>query len=920
MFRRLDQQFNNIIVVILASVTVLASLVAFLQSWADTHYAANIRRVQTLATEALGYDMRSRQQEGYDFSLYTTWNEWDWRQTRAADEAAARRAEQITALIQPLTSLLDPPYFDPETATSDLYAYHADINVVTTTLLMEERAFAIDLANAWNARSDGYITVLTLLAVALFLFGLSTTVKTRLRYLFALVGLFLVLLSIGWMALLTVQPIPEMPLEAIRYYARGRGFYETGRYDEAVQEFDAALAAYPDYGRAYAARAEIHLDHGEYTQAAQDYEQAIALGTADPGIYWNLGWSYHLAGDYGASLQASRKALALDPNLLPVQMNVATTLLVQGQTEAAMEAYEQGLRLAADPTTGTPPSWSHLYIRLTVEDLNNLIAALDGQHGFYQEPDLSHVQDPAALRQAAEAARLHLKEGLVAIEAVGRSEIADTQARIAPLRFGRNMGWQGELLGPGETFARGVNMVVVEVPYETLPQGAILSRRVSRVDWQGFVEYLPTLGQDITWSGGMQGTLQHQMESPWPGERGFLPGIYTVEYYVNGHLLQSGRFVIPDTDIPIIGPIVPAPDHSGGGRARGPAAVFPAGINQVEALFNYSGIPGEGATVSALWYRDDLFYDSSSLVLSGWGSDYFYLNDLPAGRYRVELYLGQDLKQTAEFQVVEVEEYLRAVGGERDDPLFQRVLGDAYAYQGDYRQAEAHFRRAVELDPECAVCYYRWWSALYDEGDYLAAAERLAQALALRPKFYTYWEDLGKTYYMAGEDDKAMEAFRQGIRLEPAWVYNGWGNALFALERYAESISRYQLAVELAPDEAVYHANLAGAYRESELYMQAAAEYAAAVALDPEYDWAYNGWGNTLYAQEDYAGAADKYRQAIAINPNVAVYHYNLGMAYYHLGQTDQAIPEFETAVDLAIQEGNENILQSAQDMLDQLR
>lgn len=65
-FRWLDARFNDAIVVLIALVTVLAGLIAFLQTWADNHYATDIRQSQTLAMDALGYDMSSRQLPVHD--------------------------------------------------------------------------------------------------------------------------------------------------------------------------------------------------------------------------------------------------------------------------------------------------------------------------------------------------------------------------------------------------------------------------------------------------------------------------------------------------------------------------------------------------------------------------------------------------------------------------------------------------------------------------------------------------------------------------------------------------------------------------------------------------------------------------------------------------------------------------------------
>jgi tetratricopeptide (TPR) repeat protein len=994
LFRWIDANFSKLIAVSVALVTVFAGIVAFLESWASSRYGTDVRQSQALAMDALGYDMSSRQRENYDFYLYTTWNEWDWRRIRAGDdEALAERSRHVADMVSPLTPLLDEsePYFDPETQLADFSTYHVDTNLITTTVLLEQRGFAIETASIWNGKADGYVTILTLLSVALFLFGLSITIRGGLRYLFTAVGGFLVSVSLLWALILTLIPVPAVPDEAIAEYARGVGLSYLGYYEVAGEAFDAALQAYPRYGNAYHERGKIYLRSGDYTAAVADFEQAVENGREDPSTYWEMGWAYYLLGDYESALEANGCALDLAPDLLPVVMNVGTALLADGQTEAAMAQYERGLAMVADPDASIPASWSHLYLRLTVTDLDNLIAALDGWTGFAEEPDLSRVKDRAALKAAAEAARLRIKEGLVAIEAAGVSQMEPTGATLSPLVFARNVGLDGGLVGQGDTFARGALSVVATLSCEDLSQGAVVSRRVARqwADDPGAVEYLPTMGADIPWNGESGGSMQHVLRAPWPGDRGLRPGKYIVEYYVDSHLLQTGSFTVPDEDTLVFSPIVFATEYASGGIPYDPADLFPAGVAEVNALINYSGVP-EGSIVRVEWYRDgELYYSQQTSAISGWGNHSFFISDVPAGTYRFDLSVeGQgEVLQSASFEVLEVGDYLQAIGGELDDSLFHRNLGDAYAYAGDYQAAADSYGSAAELDPQCGKCYYRWWSLLYDQAKYQEAIEKLEKAIELRPKEYEYVSDLGRTYYQLGEDEKAAAAYREAISANPASVYNRWGNAFFDLERYEESAMKYQQSLELNPDDAVVHANLGGAYRMLGEYDKAVAEFQEAAWLDPGYAWAYNRWGDTLYDQEQYAEAAEKYLEAatlapaeslyysnlgwayfklgwyeeagnafgyavglgpsasdcnmwgralyelgqyleaaekhlwaIDLNPDEPLYHYNLGWDYYQLQEWDNATAEFEKAAELAALQGDEDMLQDAQDALEALR
>jgi tetratricopeptide (TPR) repeat protein len=908
----LDENFKDGIVVVIALTTVLAGVVAVLENRAGHRYAEMIRLGQALSMDALGHEVSSSQEENYDFYLYTTWQEWQKRYEWAEgeDQELAARARNVADIIAPLTPLLDEssPYLIPATETTesyvDLYAYHVDTNLVETTELLEKRLFAIEAANIWNGKSDGYVTILTVITVALFLYGLSSTIAGAMRYLFAAVGTLLVGVAVVSMLLLALRPVPGIPEEAIAHYAQGVGLAYMGKSEEALASFDAALEAYPDYGKAYAERAGVHYGLQDYAAAVQDCLDAIEKGRADRVIYGDLGWTYYLLGDYAASLEASRHAQELDPELLPVVMNIGMALLASGETEAAMEQYEQALAIAADPNSAVPASWNHRFLRWAIQDLDRLLAALDGQTDFADEPDLSHVGDRTALRAAAETARRRIKEGTVAIEAAQRPYLEPTGTNLSSLTFARYVGPRGELLGEGDTFARGDLAVVVALQFDNLPQGAIISRRVTR-EWlsePGFAEDLPTMGQDLAWDGPSQGTWQHVMNAPWPGDRGFRPGRYDVEYYVNGHLLQSGSFSIPESETSIIGPIVFAAECGSGGIAGAPAGLFPRGQEKLYGIVSHSGVPA-GTIVHETWYRNgDVYYSRETDAISGWGSYCFLLEQAPPGDYLLELTMeGQaDPVQAATFQVFEIDDYVQAISTEPQDPLFHLNLGDAYAYTERYEEAAARYQKAIDVDPRCAECYYHWWSILDEQEQYAEAAQKLQTAVELNPKEYEYTTALGETYYNLGDDVRAEAAYRQVVGANPSWVLNAWANALYNLEQYEEAALKYALSLELDPEDEVVYANMGVAYRKLGEYDKAIAAFEQAIALDPSYARAYNEWGDALYDQDRYAEAALKYQQARDLDPEKALYVSNLGWAHYRLAEYEQARDFFQQAVDLA--------------------
>lgn len=71
---------------------------------------------------------------------------------------------------------------------------------------------------------------------------------------------------------------------------------------------------------------------------------------------------------------------------------------------------------------------------------------------------------------------------------------------------------------------------------------------------------------------------------------------------------------------------------------------------------------------------------------------------------------------------------------------------------------------------------------------------------------------------------------------------------------------------------------------------------------------AWNNLGVTDYAMQDYRSAIDAYKHAVKIEKNSAVFHSNLGLAYFEKGDPEEARNEFARALQLdpAIMSGND--------------
>ena len=95
---------------------------------------------------------------------------------------------------------------------------------------------------------------------------------------------------------------------------RNRANYrrDQGRIDEALTDYNAAIALKPD-AALYNSRAKLYFNQQKYQEAMSDYNKAIALDSSAGEYFINRGAVYALTGNFQPALQDFNKGLALSP-------------------------------------------------------------------------------------------------------------------------------------------------------------------------------------------------------------------------------------------------------------------------------------------------------------------------------------------------------------------------------------------------------------------------------------------------------------------------------------------------------------------------------------------------------------------------------------------------------------------------------
>lgn len=555
---------NHPILLMTAAVTVYAAILALLQVDVNNRFAEAGREGQRYALHSLQVQIGGLMEYGHEQNVYRTYLELmqladvtTLYVARAADETegeaflqAAERLWTTAASLAAGSRWLPPELKSGQWVIVDQSQHWLD-DVITPALLDDQlRQTYAEIAAAWNSKGNAYRTILTLVAVTLFLNSLALTVEGWLKWGFVGLGALNIAGLVGWMLVTLWQPVPRLSMEAIRAHVAGAtdvlyaATYEfANRHEAAVQRaeraivnLDQALSLRPDYAdalgtraHAYALKAQAWRLQGkqlaevesEARKAIADYRRALALKPDNYEYLRGLGSALNTLRDYRASIEVLQRALEVAPKQqLVARVLLAIDYLGLGQPEQAMAEARQ----AVDYVAAHPTVVDNIYFR-------DIIRTLRQVQAIEPQPGLSELE-------------LFIKQAFVSLYYRKTQQPGFSAARLSRVSFcvppSDQPGPVPECW-PGEEFPWGVERVAVEFDYLGMAPNEQL---VMKVYVNGQEDLLTS--QAVRWNEGASGRSRTLMvELPVKNARlALVPGRYDVELYVESNLRASGVFTI----------------------------------------------------------------------------------------------------------------------------------------------------------------------------------------------------------------------------------------------------------------------------------------------------------------------------------------------------------------------------------------
>jgi tetratricopeptide (TPR) repeat protein len=260
--------------------------------------------------------------------------------------------------------------------------------------------------------------------------------------------------------------------------------------------------------------------------------------------------------------------------------------------------------------------------------------------------------------------------------------------------------------------------------------------------------------------------------------------------------------------------------------------------------------------------------------------------------------------------------------------------GKANEHTGDHKGAERAFRRGLEIAPDDPELRNALGWTLFQDGRPTEAVAEYEKALAADPDHVKTHNNLALALVELGRLEEAARHFETSLRFEPkAEIYSDLGFIMAQLGKNEDALADYQKALDLDPNCASAHFNLAvnfvqaGAFEDAEPHYrqalagkpnaethnglgyalarqgrvdEAVAEFRKAVEADPHFVPAYNNLADALAKQGKLEEAEHFYTRSLAEKPSAAVYN-ALGAVLRQLGRTDEAAEQFAKAQALGV-------------------
>lgn len=213
--------------------------------------------------------------------------------------------------------------------------------------------------------------------------------------------------------------------------------------------------------------------------------------------------------------------------------------------------------------------------------------------------------------------------------------------------------------------------------------------------------------------------------------------------------------------------------------------------------------------------------------------------------------------------------------------------GTKHRSAGRVGEAASAFEQALAIDRHCVDAYCHLAELSENLGQFPAAVQLYQQAIALDSQNPRLFARLGNLLLDHGNPGPAEQCYVAGlsvvhdgrdVELRIA-LLNQMGVAQIQQQKFAAAEAAFRQIVELSPNFAEVHSNLANVLERLGKLDDALAAAERAVQLKPNYAEGHNNLGVALRALHRIDAARDAFARAVALKPDFPLARFNHGTA-----------------------------------------
>jgi len=273
-------------------------------------------------------------------------------------------------------------------------------------------------------------------------------------------------------------------------------------------------------------------------------------------------------------------------------------------------------------------------------------------------------------------------------------------------------------------------------------------------------------------------------------------------------------------------------------------------------------------------------------------AEYRKVLELKPGLYEAELNAGILLMRENE-PAEALPLFAQAAEQKAEEYLPRYSLAVAQYQTGALEEAEASYRKALDLDPKAAAAEAGLAHTLEREGKLDDAAPHLERAAQMDAKYRSGLLELADLYEKNHQTAQAAAIYREFP--ENASIQEHLGQMMLETKQYADALPRLEAAYAKEQTEA-NRVPLATAYIFTGALDKALALLPAAVEAEPGNFEIRMMYGRALRDRKRFAAAAAQFQEAAKLKPNDARVWTETGDMLYMTGDLPQALAAFDRA------------------------